>query len=241
MPNHEPGVQKAYPPLEGGNLRYRLYLPPAFGEQPEKRWPVLCFLHGAGEAARTGDGKEQGIEKLEEHGSPAWHAAINSPLVQDFIVVCPQRPERGRWTPSDDLDEVERILAKVYEEFQGDRTRTCLTGFSYGAEGVFEFAAKSQPDRWYALWPVDDAGQKPRSECNVRRIWLHYGNWENINRQTDHQTQTCKNLVLRDAAPFQATLAPGDLRYTDYRKYEYGHSATCAAAYADWRVYAWLR
>ena len=72
MDTHNPGEQKRYPSTEDNYLKYLLYLPPAFNDSSEKQWPVLCFLHGGGEAAKNKAEEDQPIEALMNHGSPAW-------------------------------------------------------------------------------------------------------------------------------------------------------------------------
>ena len=243
MDTHNPGEQKRYPATKENDLRYLLYLPPNFNASPEKRWPVLCFLHGAGEAAKNKVEKEQPFEVLMNHGSPAWHCEINSPLIRDLIVVSPQLPARGQWSPAD-FEKVENILRMIYESFRGDPTKTFLTGFSYGAKGIFDFAAwvdersKKDPSKVIsiaALWPVDDANDLPRTSCSVKRIWLHFGTWKQ-----EPQRMTATNLKLTQATTFRNNYPKTDLLYTDYTSFDYYHGATCSTAYADWRVYEWL-
>ncbi len=241
MPTRNPGEQKPYEPVSGGQLRYLLYVPSNFIKVDEK-WPGLCFLHGKGEAAKNGDEK-QSNEVLMNHGSPPWHCAINSPLIQGFIVVSPQRPNPGRWTQRD-FEEVTQILRTIYENFRGDPKRSYLTGFSYGGQAVFDFVhwaeALSEKDpskrvEWAALWPVDDASDQPRKSCNVKRIWLHFGTWK-----PGPHNSTFKNLNLSEVGAFRNGHPHADHLYTDYGPFDYNHTATCVAAYADWRVYEWL-
>src|SRR5258706_80206 len=119
MNTHKPGEQKRYPATNENHLRYLLYLPSRYSELPEKRWPVLCFLNGAGEGDKGKGDTEQPIEALMNHGSPPWHCEINSPLIQDFIVLSPQLPARGRWSQQD-FEGVERLLRTLYKDFRGD-------------------------------------------------------------------------------------------------------------------------
>lgn len=240
---HSSGQQRPYSPTTGCQLRYLLYLPPEFDRRPDHRWPVLCFLHGRGEAARDVEGVEQPIELLFNHGAPPWHCAMNSPLVHDFIVVSPQLPEQRPWTP-DDLQALADILETVYADLHGDRRRTFLTGFSLGGRGTFDFAEwelqrplKSGVERlhWAALWPVDDAVQSARTTCSVSRVWLHYGSWH-----PEVQQDSARNLALQPVLPFRDADRSGDRLYTDYAAFGYGHCPTCVAAYADARVYRWL-
>ncbi len=243
MDTHNPGEQKRYPSSEENYLRYLLYLPSQFNALPEKRWPVLCFLHGGGEAAKDKAEKEQPIEALMNHGSPPWHCEINSPLIQNFIVVSPQLPARGKWSQPD-FEQMEKILRTIYSNYRGDPHKTCLTGFSYGGKGVFDFAlwaeelSKKDPSRkvsWAALWPVDEANDQARTACSVKRVWLHFGTW-----RPDLQKSTVANLGLKQAGTFRNGYPKTDGLYTDYTRFGYDHVTTCAVSYADWRVYEWL-
>ncbi len=239
---HPPGEQRPYEPAPGNRLRYLLYLPPGLTGRPGRQWPVLCFLHGRGEAARNVEGTEQPIELLFNHGAPPWHCAMNSPLVREFIVVSPQLPIQRPWKPGD-LLEVTAILETMYAKFHGDRDRTFLTGFSLGGRGTFDFAQWTGTDtapgterlRWAALWPVDDAAQSPRTACTVERVWLHYGTW-----RPEVQNRSARHIGLQAAPPFRTVDTTGNRLFTDYSPFEYGHCPTCVTAYGDARVYAWL-
>ena len=76
-------------------LGYLLYLPADYAkpETKDKKWPVMLFLHGAGE---RGDGKgELGIVK--KHGPPMLvEKKSDSPAAQ-FIIISPQCPKGQRW------------------------------------------------------------------------------------------------------------------------------------------------
>lgn len=68
-----------------GSLReYYVYLPKGYADNATKRWPVLLFLHGAGE---RGNGMED-LEKVLMHGPlmEAWIQGRDLP----FVMVVPQ-------------------------------------------------------------------------------------------------------------------------------------------------------
>ena len=66
-------------------LDYLLYLPPGY-EKEEKSWPLVLFLHGAGESG-------QDLNKVKVHGPPKL---IEHGKQFPFIIVSPQCPN-GHW------------------------------------------------------------------------------------------------------------------------------------------------
>ena len=68
-------------------MDYLLYLPDDYAKS-DKTYPLILFLHGAGESGLD-------LEKVKQHGPPKMIAA-GKPF--PFIVVSPQSP-RGGWDP----------------------------------------------------------------------------------------------------------------------------------------------
>lgn len=70
----------------GEEREYYVYLPRAYGADRERRWPLILFLHGAGE---RGDGLGD-LEKVLAHGPlmEAWVLRRDLP----FVIVAPQAP-----------------------------------------------------------------------------------------------------------------------------------------------------
>jgi len=80
----------AYESAATGKERdYFLYLPQDYHSQPEKKWPVMLFLHGNGE---RGDGKEE-LDYVLIHG-PLYEAWIQKRDLP-FIMIVPQLPMYG--------------------------------------------------------------------------------------------------------------------------------------------------
>lgn len=69
---------------------FLVYLPDGYESEPETRWPVLVFLHGAGE---RGDGRED-LDYVLRHGplGEAWLRYRDLP----FIMIGPQLPVFGQ-------------------------------------------------------------------------------------------------------------------------------------------------
>ena len=119
-----------------GCLRYILAVPKA---RISTGYPVLFFLHGYDEGMPTDI-----QDALTRHGPLRPGNAV--PALQHFIIIAPQMPTRGdvwhRYTKA-----VRLILRHVHQRYGGDPKRTYLTGFSFGANGVFDLALL-QPATW---------------------------------------------------------------------------------------------
>lgn len=179
--------------------------------------PVLCFLHGYDEAAPLPI--EQGVRR---HGPLSPTAAAVSTTL--FIVVAPQLPRRGDlWHRY--ADAVKGIVQDVQAEHGGDPERTYLTGFSFGANGVFDLAL-SQPDMWSALWPVDPT-RVPEHDPE-RPVWLASGEISRRNARAFTDRLRLSSLTESE---------PADRVYVDY---DLDHVGTASRAYGDERIYRWL-
>ena len=144
--------------VEAAPLRYLLSIPPAPAEGPR---PVLCFLHGYGEAAPMDIRRALTMHGPLRPGDPRT----------ELIVVAPQLPRAGDvWHLY--ADAVRDIVTAVHARHGGDPRRTYLSGFRFGGNGVFDLAL-AQPDLWAALWAVDPTRVPQRDP--VRPVWLSFG------------------------------------------------------------------
>lgn len=127
--------------VDGISYRYQVFVPAQWSSDAE--WPVIFFLHGAGE--RGSDGVRQLDEGLPE-------ILLNQP---DFpaIVVMPQCRRQTWWgDPAMEAQAFAALEASI-EEFNGDRSRLYLTGLSLGGYGTWAFGYK-YPKKFAALVPV---------------------------------------------------------------------------------------
>jgi predicted esterase len=212
-----------YPWSEGADCF--VYAPAAPGEHPGQQHPVLCFLHGRGEAA-TGEHPDG----VAAHKSPAWHANNRSPLTARFLVVCPQRRDVVRWTDSD-AGNFHLFLDEVIAEHNGDADQVFLTGFSLGGDAVFWFAHYDRGNRFQKLWAVDPAIQDQTPvPAPGRPVLLHHGV-----RMRDVVTRFQRRAGLLD---WSTAGVPAGGRFVC----DLGlpHVETCQEAYGDQRAYDWL-
>lgn len=146
----------------GFTLPYRLYIPKNYdcGE----RYPLLVFLHGAGE--RGSDNESQlkiAIQKMfNDPDSPVY----------DAIVLAPQCPEGDQWvmTPwangnyriadvpeSRELECVCAIMDEIREYYNVDDDRIYITGLSMGGFGSWDLLARHGA-RFAAGMPICGGG-----------------------------------------------------------------------------------
>lgn len=125
----------------GTTYKYQVFVPADY--DPGRQWPVIVFLHGAGE--RGDDGLIQTEVGL---GSALRRHADRFPA----IVVFPQAPEDARWTEAT-ADGAMAALSDVRDEFATDPGRLYLTGLSLGGNGTW-YLAYTRPDVWAAIVPI---------------------------------------------------------------------------------------
>ncbi len=158
-----------------GPHQYTVYLPP--GYTPDRRWPVILFLHGAGE--RGTDGRLPtyiGLGPLLRH----------SPELYPCVVVFPQcetwdDPIFTSWSIESGagrraltiLDEVERTESI-------DPAHRSLTGWSMGGFGATAIAAHD-PTRWQVVLPIA-GGYVGKDVEPLRKVplWLIHGTKDSL-------------------------------------------------------------
>jgi predicted peptidase len=146
------------------SLRYQLYLPPEYADD-SKRWPLVLFLHGAGE--RGSD-----LSVLGRTGLTRLAATRTFP----FILVAPQAPEGEIWSSP----ALATLLDRLATELRVDPGRVYLTGLSMGGFGAWELAT-SYPERFAAVVSIS-AGGNPVPACRLRDVpvWLIHGREDDV-------------------------------------------------------------
>ncbi len=153
-----------------GEHRYALFLPKDYSA--DKKWPVLLFLHGAGE--RGSDGL---IQTKIGIGPVLLKRASTFP----FIVVMPQCEDvQGRylagWLPeTKDGRRALAILDEVEKKYSVDSSKRVLSGWSMGGYGAWAIAAAT-PQKWSAVVPLAGGGDpKSASALTDLSIWAFHG------------------------------------------------------------------
>jgi len=123
--------------------RFLLYLPEGYQEKKESKWPLIIFLHGAGE---RGDN----LNRVKVHGPPKL---VEQGKEFPFIIVSPQCPEKQRW----DDAMLTILLDHICKEYRVDTSRLYLTGLSMGGYGSWSLGM-ALCDRFAAIAPICGGG-----------------------------------------------------------------------------------
>ena len=148
------------------NTRFLVDLPAGYADDPAKRWPLVLFLHGAGE---RGDD----LSKVRIHGPPKRAAAGQA---FPFILLSPQCPNGTWWS----VPELADLLDRVQAEYRVDPDRVTCTGLSMGGFGTWALACEF-PGRFAAIAPVCGGGD-PRDVQRLLGIpaWVFHGGKDGV-------------------------------------------------------------
>src|SRR5260221_944815 len=124
-------------------LNYLLFLPKGYSKRDSKEWPMIFFLHGAGERGSN-------VWKVAIHGPPK---NVNSNPDFPFIVVSPQCPDGQIWSN----DSLLALLEEVSTQEKVDRSRIYLTGLSMGGYGTWSLGI-THPEKFAAIAPICGGG-----------------------------------------------------------------------------------
>jgi predicted peptidase len=140
-------------------MNYLLFLPEGYGKK-DKKWPLILFLHGAGETGND-------LARVKRHGPPR---IVEKKKDFPFIVVSPQASRRG-WNP----DVLNALLDDVLSKYDVDKDRVYLTGLSMGGYGTWALAA-AHPERFAAIVPICGGGDPAEAKKYKNlAIWVFHG------------------------------------------------------------------
>ncbi len=151
-----------------GRLGYLLHLPPAYGAEPQRKWPLILFLHGVRER-----GNDPQI--VARHG--VARVALEQPDFP-FVVISPQCAADTMWNSY--ARAIRLLLDDVMGELAIDPDRLFLTGLSMGGYATWHLAT-DHPDLFAAIAPVCGGGLRtygfPARVCTIRHlpVWAFHG------------------------------------------------------------------
>lgn len=157
-------LDRVFKGSDGSEAKYVLFVPHDY--KGDKAYPLILFLHGAGETGTDG------VKQTKVGLGPAIRKQEKT---FPFIVVFPQSQKRTWQAASDDGKRAMAILAEVEKAYKVDPKRVYLSGLSMGGYGTWSHAA-AYPDRWAAIVPVCGGGD-PKMAEKIKDIpcWCFHG------------------------------------------------------------------
>lgn len=223
---------RTYQDAQGKKLLYRLWVPG--GYDPGKKYPLILFLHGAGERG------EDNQKQLAHPDVLHWVRAKYAKEHPSFLVA-PQCPAESKWVevnwwqvphhqtpaqPAEPMRLTMELLDALQKEFSIDPDRIYVTGLSMGGYGTFDLLAR-RPKYFAAAVPLCGGADDNRAKDFAHvPIWIFHG------------AQDKAVPVVRSRSVVEALRkAGGQPRYTEYP--DEGHGIW-KRVYADPELAQWL-
>jgi predicted peptidase len=208
-------LDRVHKDADGKEAKYVLFVPHDY--KGDKPYPLILFLHGAGEAqGGTKQPVEVGIGPVIKKHEKTFPC----------ITIFPQSQKRTWRAGSPDANRALAILDEVQKEYKVDAKRVYLTGLSMGGFGTWSLAAK-YPERWAAIAPICGGGD-PKAADAIKDVpcWCFHGGADPVVKP-DFSRAMMKALWAAGAHP----------NYSEYPGV--GHNSW-EKAYATADLYEWF-
>jgi predicted peptidase len=210
-PAAETGFLDRQVTVNGEVHRYQIHVPDGYDAAEE--WPVILFLHGAGERGNDGIKPSQvGLGPAMELNAERWPA----------IALFPQVPDGESWQgPASEVAIA--ALDATMEEFSIDSQRQYLTGLSLGGNGTW-YIGYQHTDRFAALVAVcgfvdlgerfpgflsdsSDSFAELANQLAAKPIWIVHGDADVV--VPVEQSRNMASALEAVAANYHYTELPG--------------------------------
>ena len=209
-------------------MRFRYLLPAGYDETQSEKYPLLLYLHGAGNVGTDNEIQiSTAVPELLSVTDANYPAILVAPQIQ-----------QGPWDPSNRaIDRTDSVLFYMIDEFSVDTNRLYLTGVSMGGFGTMTYLEHfnaNNPDllRFAAAAPLGGSWFNPNTVAALSDtpIWISHGSLDDVVDVAGARA-TFNALAGRDVfAPilpdFTAANGPtsvaGTIRYTEYPDGQHG-------------------
>jgi len=193
--------------------QYWLYLPDEYGHE-KKKWPLILFLHGAGERGSN-------LNLVTKHGPPKL---VKEGKKFPFIIVSPQCPANF-WWPTE-VEMLNALLDEIIEKYNVDTDRVYLTGLSMGGFGSWALGCRN-PERFAAIAPICGGGQPyVAGKLKDVPVWAFHG-----------AKDPAVPIIMSEVMVRAINRAGGNAKLTTYPNA--GHDSW-TATYTNQELYDWF-
>lgn len=216
----------------GHKLPYRLMKPANYKADGSVKYPLVLFLHGAGER-----GSDNVLTLI--HGMRDFAKAETRTKYPCFVVV-PQCSDGKRWVEvdwskdshqqlpddSESMKLVLELLTTLQHTYQIDDRRLYATGLSMGGYGVWDLITR-YPDKFAAAAPICGGGDEAVAARAAKvPVWAFHGDSDTAVKP--ERSRNMINALIK---------AGGQPIYTEY--IGVGHDSW-SRAYSDPRLMEWM-
>ncbi len=156
---------------EKAGLDLLLYLPTDYGKDPQQKWPLIVYLHGAHLRGAT-------LELLLEEPLPKKFREDND---FPFIVVSPLGDgEYEFWAKDEMITPLFNLFEEIQTTYFVDAKKIYLTGSDMGGNGVWAIGLR-HPEYFAALAPIAGYSnfpfEVPENICDLKHVpvWVFHG------------------------------------------------------------------
>ena len=211
--------------FSGTPMAFRLKFPKSFTnvDSANKKYPVMLFLHGAGEVGCPSNNGVYNNEKQLYLGAGLFRDFVNNNQFDGFLLYPQMVNAEGCWgswgtTTTANLTAVIAIIDSLAKYIRADIDRVVCNGLSGGGYGSWRIA-DAFPQRITKIIPSAAAGN-----TNNRNNFVHIPIWFATGGKDPDPTPAQADYALNRMKEIGA-----DIRYTRYP--DLGH----AVWYAHWR------
>ena len=197
-------------------LKYLIYLP---NDYLTKKYPLVLFLHGAGERGTN-------LKDIEIHGLPKL---VRNGKKFPFIIIAPQCPLNLWWSDPLPVDLLSKLVNDIVMKYGIHKNNVFCTGLSMGGYGTLALSIKN-PKLFSAIIPIC-GGMDIKNFFDILNlkdlpIWLFHGDKDEV-------------IPLENSQSIYKVLKPvnKNIKLTVYKGVDHN---SWDRAYDDNELYKWM-
>ena len=172
LPSDDGGIHSSHLLGEANTpYGYYAYQPSGYDDDQDSMYPILIFLHGAGEKGNSLKHPEY-LERILVNGPPKMIENGNWAPKYPMLVISPQCHDES-WR----ADKMKKFVEYIIEKYKINERRIYITGLSMGGFGCFNYVGTfGDESHVTAVVPICGGGNTDQAE-NFKNIpvWAFHG------------------------------------------------------------------